>query len=227
MRKDLLLIEKQIFDWRDSKDPKIRRSGRPELGPYITISRDYCSGRGRIVRKLSSILKYDLYDKEIIDLIAKSTNFSEIILNNLDNLTQNQLDETIYDLINFHHIKNSVYVKHLTNTIYAIAKKGKVIIVGRGANYILPSKYGLRVRITAPLEDRIKRLVELEKIDPKIAKNRITLEDRKRAKFIRDNFNRDVNDQNGYDLTINSASFEILDIIKIIKSAVRNKIKNI
>ena len=89
--------------------------------------------------------------------------------------------------------------------IYEAARKGNVVIVGRGGQILLRGIPGvLHVRIIAPLQDRIQRLVakggESEKELSRILKQ----SDRESGGFIRAFLDADWENSMLYDLTINT-----------------------
>ena len=60
----------------------------------------------------------------------------------------------------------SAYVRHLIETLLTLAMHGKCIIVGRGANVVVPSETVLRVRLIAPLGERIATVCERRNLSP-------------------------------------------------------------
>ena len=53
-----------------------------------------------------------------------------------------------------------IYIRHLTKAVAVIAKLGNAIILGRGANFLLPE--ALNVRIDASDEHRIQNMMSYE-----------------------------------------------------------------
>ena len=83
----------------------------------------------------------------------------------------------------------------------------KVIIVGRGANLVLPPDDGLRIRVVAPRALRLTALAERENLDRRTAGVRLDEVDSSRAEFIRRQFHADLRDATLYDLVVDSARF--------------------
>ena len=64
-----------------------------------------------------------------------------------------------------------------------LAAKGSAIFVGRCSNYILRDLKCLDVFVTAPSEDRVKRVSERLNISPEEALSRISRQDRTRETY--------------------------------------------
>jgi len=93
--------------------------------------------------------------------------------------------------------------------IATIGKHGKAVIVGRGANFVLPPERRFRVRIVAPLELRVQKVALDSDIPVDEAKRRVLRTDSDRSAFVRKYFNADISDPINYDLVINT---EILSV---------------
>jgi len=139
-----------------SRDKK--RAEEPTL--VITVSREPGSG-GRIVAKtLAERLGFDIFHREIIQKIAESAQVSTTLLESLDEKGLSVFEDWISSLIHKRHLWPDQYLKHLMEIIATIGKHGRAVIVGRGANFILPPEGRLRIRIVAPLEVRVRNLVD-------------------------------------------------------------------
>ena len=90
--------------------------------------------------------------------------------------------------------------------IYERAVKGNVLIRGWGATMILRSVPHIPcVRVCAPMEARVKRLMErLETDDEALARREIDVDDQARASRMREHFNVTWGDPTLYDLTLNT-----------------------
>lgn len=225
MKQRLVLLEKQFRSWNQEKKetPKKKAVQKPE--PFISISRDFSGGKGLIVNTIARELGFRIYDKELIELIAKSAHVKNLLIESLDERHLSQVEDFFENLFNIEHINESTYMKHLSRVILSLITKGNAIIVGRGANFIAPFAWGLQVRIISPIQDRIERLAKNEKLSEARARKIINNEDYKRALFIRRNFGRDINDPLSYDLIINAGEFDVPQITNIVVRAFKEKVK--
>lgn len=90
--------------------------------------------------------------------------------------------------------------------VFDLAVKGNVLIRGWGATLLLRSVPHIPcIRVCAPVEVRVKRLMErLETDDENLARREIELEDATRAARMGENFNVTWGDPTLYDLTLNT-----------------------
>ncbi|MCS7191551.1 MAG: cytidylate kinase-like family protein [Armatimonadetes bacterium] len=104
-----------------------------------------------------------------------------------------------------------------------LAQKGRVIIVGRGGALVLRDFQGaLHIRLFAPLDWRIQRVIQVEKLTPEKAKQKIIAEDKRRADYLRHFYGVDWNDPSLYHLVLNVAKLGIDLCSQVIISAARN-----
>jgi cytidylate kinase len=110
------------------------------------------------------------------------------------------------------------YLGHLTQVIGTLAEHGNCIIIGRGANYLLPHRGVLKVRIIAPIKMRVRIIMKKENSEED-AKRKLIMVDSERKAFTRQYFNTDIDDPVDYDLVINTGYLSIEKAAKIIKDA--------
>ena len=81
---------------------------------------------------------------------------------------------------------------------------GNVIIVGRGANFVLPRERIFKVRIIAPMELRIKYFMDDRGYTKAEAEQYVVKTENNRKAFVRKYFNADIADPAHYDIIINT-----------------------
>jgi len=118
-------------------------------------------------------------------------------------------------------VTQSTYVHQLVESLMSLASLGECVIVGRGAAQILPAETTLRVRLTAPLRDRIRVIQKREGLSPDEAGRWVSRRDAERAQFVKDHFHKDPADPGLYDLVLNSARFDVSSCADIIVEALR------
>jgi cytidylate kinase len=111
------------------------------------------------------------------------------------------------------------YLQHLMNVIGTIGKHGRSVVIGRGANFILPPEQRFRVRITAPRRLRIKNVARDFNLSPDEAKRRVIKTESNRKAFIRKYFNADIADPTNYDLVINTETLTADNAVDVIGAA--------
>jgi cytidylate kinase len=83
------------------------------------------------------------------------------------------------------------------------AKRGNVVIVGRGAKFLLPKSAGFSVRIVAPMDFRVEQIVLRHGVSLAEARKRVRQSDADRQAFVRNFFHHDVADPHVHDLVVN------------------------
>jgi CMP/dCMP kinase len=115
-------------------------------------------------------------------------------------------------------------LQQMTRTIIEdIAREGRAIIVNRGGNHILAKRpRTLHVFIFAPLEARVQRVVEMEKLTRSEAERRIAGMDRLRTDYVRTFYHADWRDPTHYHLTVDSAVWGESGTADLILSALQH-----
>jgi len=200
------IIEEQVKKWETSKE---RRKGKEEAPlPVITVAREPGSIVTELVQQIAQELKLDIIDARIINEVAKSVRMSEKVVSYLDEKTRSILDNWILYLGTTRFLLADEYVRHLTKVVGTIGKQGSAIIIGRGANLILPQNETLRVRFIAPMEMKIRNIMTEFSLTEEDAKQRIFLKEAERRDSVRKNFKVDIEDPANYDLIINMEFME-------------------
>jgi cytidylate kinase len=215
------MIDEQARKWQQATDRRKKKQDPP--GPVITISREPGSEGHILAKKIADEMKIDLFDREIIHEVSKSANMSEKVVQSLDEKERSILDNWIQFLKTSRWFWGDEYVHHLTKVIGTIHEHGNAVILGRGANMVLPPEEVLRVRFIAPLEVRIKNIAKEFNISEEKAKQHIVKEESDRKAFIRKYFHADIDDPVYYDLVINTEFVEEDTILAIVKSSLKFK----
>ena len=95
------------------------------------------------------------------------------------------------------------------------------MIVGRGATFILPAETTLRVRLVAPVADRIEMLRHRLGLSQRQAAQRVRTIERQRNDFVRDHFQRDPTEPDNFDLMLNASRFSIEEAAETIVEVLR------
>jgi cytidylate kinase len=82
---------------------------------------------------------------------------------------------------------------------------GNVILVGRGGSIVTRELQNVFcVRLVGSLEKRIEQIRKVYNLDQKAAQNYIKKEDEGSRRYVKDNFDKDINDPLLYHVTINT-----------------------
>jgi len=214
------LVSRQV---RRSEITRQRRAeeGVPCTHPVITISRRMGSGARIVAEKLAQDLGWSLWDKELIDAIAQDAVVSRKVVEAFDEHTISEIELFARAALGDHEMGDFIYARHLAKAVAAIAKLGNAIILGRGANILLPS--ALNIRIDASDKIRIENMIKYENLTREQAEAKIHQSDRDREHFLLNTFSREKVARARFDLTIWMDEFTNDDAVEIIKTAVKLK----
>ena len=105
--------------------------------------------------------------------------------------------------------------------VYDFARSGNVVILGRGGQALLKDIPGtLHVRIVAPFESRMRRLMDLEGYDERKSEQLTLQNDRDSSGYIRSFFDIDWDDENMYDLLLNTRTMSVETATSLIIAAI-------
>ena len=200
------IIEEQVHRWQISQPREVEKE---PLAPVVTLSREPGSG-GRIVAEgLAECSDLDIFHQEVIHEMAQSAGVSKRLLETLDEKGISMVEDWVSAAIRERYLWPDEYLQHLMKVIGTIGKHGGAVIIGRGANFILPPEGRFRIRVIAPLELRVERVAKEFDVNPEEAKRRITRTESDRRAFMRKYFNADIADPRNYDLVINTGTLTI------------------
>ena len=210
------LVEEQVHRWQLMHTEK---KAEKEVLPIITISREPGSGGRIVAQKLAAKLNVEVFHQEVLHAMAKRAEVSEQMLATMDEKGLSILEDWISSLVYDRHMWPDEYLQHLMHVIGTIGKHGRAVVVGRGANFILPPEQRFRVRITAPRRLRIQNVARDFNLSEDEAKRRVIKTESDRKAFIRKYFNADIADPDNYDLTINTENLSVDQAADVIAAA--------
>lgn len=211
------IVEEQIKNWQLSQ---AERRKKKVPAPVITISREPGSGGRLLAQEIAREHALDLFHQEVLHKMAASAKVNATLLETLDERALNTLENWIASLVHERHLWPDQYLQHLMKVIGIIGKHGGAVVVGRGANYILPPENRFRVRVVAPLEVRIDHVARNFDVSRDEARKRVIRTESDRRAFIRKYFNADISEPTQYDLVINTENISIERAAKTVGSAV-------
>jgi cytidylate kinase len=105
--------------------------------------------------------------------------------------------------------------------IIELAKSQAIVIRGRGSQFILKDFPGaFHVLVVAPLDLRVKRVMERMKLDEEKAKNEIKRSDNNHHEFLRRYFHAAPENPLDYHIVLNTGRISIQEAASIIVNAV-------
>lgn len=172
----------------------------------ITISREMGTGAYQIASDVAQKLKYTLIDGPKIKSLAAKYGLTPETLQ--------MVDEKPPSYVTAEDRKRAAALNSIELIILDLARKGNVVIYGRGGQDLLKDcRNILRLRFIADFEERVERFAEREWIDPDMARSLIRRSDHQRGGFIHFYFDRDWQDPNNYDLVFNTSRLSEATIV--------------
>ena len=210
------IIEEQVHRWQIQQREKPEEKAKV---PVITISREPGSGGRIVAQKLAEKLGFEIFHQEVLHEMAKRAEVSEQLLATLDERGLSILEDWISSLVYDRHLWPDQYQQHLMNVVGTIGKHGRAVVVGRGANFILPPEQRFRVRITASQRLRIENVAREFNLTQDQAKRRVIKTESNRKAFIRKYFNAEIAEPTNYDLVINTDTLRVDNAVDVIGAA--------
>jgi cytidylate kinase len=185
-------------------------SGRPvRVPPCIAIASLPGAGGEELGRIVAERLGYRVFDREIVDEIARRRGVSDELIRGLDGRVRNLIDRYTADFLRTRSFNETDFLNEVVRAVFAIGQHGGAVIVGRGSAFILGPHVGLRVGVVAPLAVRVERFAKQQGLEPKRAESILREEDERRTQYIRHHFRARLDDPLHYDLMLNSGAIEL------------------
>ncbi len=201
--------ERQMQTWARTREIEDRSAAG--AGPsrecramsYLAISREAGAGGSLVARAVGHELGWNVLDKDILARVANRYNLPLPMLELVDETVDNWVSGVFGSWIDHTIISHDRYFACLKRVLRASLAQEKLVLVGRGAQFLLPREKGLAVRIVAPEQYRLSQIAEQHHLTRREASRLIVEVDRRRQQFVRRYFHRDISDPHLYDLTIN------------------------
>lgn len=187
-------------------------------GPVVTVSRELGSGGRLAARALADMLDFSHWDSELVEQIAADAHVGERLVRALDERVLSETEVLVRHMAGEPKIGGFLYKRQLTRTLLHIARIGSAVILGRGANFVLPQ--ALNVRVIASKGLRIHNMVQFEGLKPNEAEHLLEVSDRQRAEYTRRLWGRDQADPLLYDMVLRMDEMTPEHAAKIIATAV-------
>jgi cytidylate kinase len=212
-------VKEQVDKW------KKRATGGTEkaavLFPVITLATEPGSGGRVIAAKVAEKIQFDFFHRDIVNAIAENAKMSRSVVDSLERERLTGIEDFLSSLVKEKYLYPGDYLRHLMRVVSTISRHGRAVIVGRGANFILPPDKRFSVRVIAPLEVRVKNVARGYKTSLEEAEKRVIRRESKRRAFIRQSFHTDISDPLHYDAVLNTGQMSVDSAVAAIVGAVR------
>jgi cytidylate kinase len=209
--KILAAAERQMRTWAWSHEHETAQGTalgeRPSLSTsrkvrFITLSREAGAGGGEIAAMVGRKLGWEVLDANLLDQVAARFRLSRPMLELVDETDSSWAYDMVGAFLDPKIVPHEKYLAYLSRVIRAAARRGNVVLVGRGAQFLLPRENVLAVRIVASMKYRVARIVQRLECDEAKARHYLHEVDHGRKEFVEKFFRRDVTDPRLYDLVL-------------------------
>lgn len=187
----------------------------------ITVSRQAECGGEEVVERVAQWAGLRVADRAIVEQMAEQEGMPLAHVARYDEVAVGLVEALIVEWQT--SLSRERYVRRLALALLALERQGNVIIVGRGAAFVLTDPGTLHVRIIAPMAARIARLVKREGIASTAAERLLRRIDEQRRRFVQQTFGADIDSPLHYDLVINTAELSVDAAAEVILQAARRK----
>lgn len=197
----------------------------------INVGRQLGSGGHDIGRMLALDFQAKYYDRELLNLAAKESGFSEKFFEQNDE--KKGFLKGLFNMQTSHISGGSMYKTNFSqeslfqfqsDAIIKAAKEGPCVFVGRCADYILRDfPNTVNIFITASMKYRIAQVMNKQHINSEEARKFIESKESKRAAYYNYYTGKKWGAAESYDLCIDSSILGLTDTEKIIAAFIRKR----
>jgi cytidylate kinase len=203
------------------------------IRPFVTISRQAGAGghslAKAVIKKFGEQSDKDLFgdwemfDQKLVAMVADDPDLRVSVETLLGEQYHKAADDFFRQLLTS-TTHQDIVMNRMFRLVRTIAEVGRAVIVGRAGSEVTrglgPS---VSVRLVAPEERRIKRMMELHGHDEKKAAEAIDKHDSGRARLLKRHFRVNIDDPLLYDAVWNTANVSFEDIAESIVVILRDR----
>lgn len=206
-------------------------ASRADIHPFITLSRETGAGATTVGEELVPLLdrgshdddtRWVLLDRDLLDQALKHHRLPATLAEYLPEDRVSEIRATIGELVGLHPSLWQLEQK-VAEAVLQLAHVGHVILAGRAAHLITRSlPGGLHVRLIASRDVRIGRVAAAQHCSRTAAAEHIDKHDEARRRFVRQNFDANLDDPHAYDLVLNTDHLSARAAAELIATALKH-----
>jgi cytidylate kinase len=171
----------------------------------IALAREAGARGGTIGRRVARKLNWQVYDQDLLEYMSQDTVVRQGIFDGLPAAATAWVESNLQTLLREQNLSQHPSIVNLARVVLALGAQGEVVLVGRGAGFILPRASTLHVRMMAPLQERIAYMSQWLRMPVAEAAEKVRTRDARRAEFISTHFHRQPGDIHQYDMLLNAS----------------------
>ncbi|HOW53737.1 MAG TPA: cytidylate kinase-like family protein [Syntrophorhabdaceae bacterium] len=194
------------------------------LKPAITISRAEGAGgltvsselAGYLQKRIPTHEEWIIFDQKLVMEVIEEFNLKRRVGDFMKEDHKGTVSDAIEEFLGLHP-STWTLVQRTNATILRLAQLGNVILVGRGGNIVTREMETVfHVRLVGSFERRVEHAQKVFGYDKKTAANYIKKKDEGRRRYIKDNFDKDIDDPLLYHLIINTDLIQFDETARLI-----------
>ncbi len=199
------------------------------LAPTVTLSRQTGCDAAVVAGELAGLLQardsadpchWTVFDRNLVDRVLEEHKLPAEIAKFMPEDRVSAIQDAVEEMLGLHPSSRTLLQK-TSETVLHLAELGHAIIIGRAANIITRRLQSVfHVRLVAPLEVRVERLMVRNHLDRKAAGEFVRKSDLARKRFLKDHFSADIDDSLQYDLVINTGRMPHREVAQVIAEAI-------
>jgi cytidylate kinase len=211
--------------WRESRSPWL--SAARHSHAFVTISRQSGSGGTSFARTLARLLNghapegilWAVYEGNLIGRMLEANHLSLRLARFLPEDKVSEVNASIGELVGLHPNLWEL-VQKMNKAMCELAEQNHAIFVGRGANFATRHLGGVHIRLVASAEHRARYQALLYDMSEKEALAYNSKCDAARRRYVRANFNADIDDPRAYDLVLNTEEISLSEAAELASALV-------
>ncbi len=216
------LVERQMRNWEIARAQKTSGTAEvlQQVEPFLTVSRNVGLSGLDVAQQIAARLGWPVFDKELLQHMAGDDAVRRRLYELMDGRDLTWLESCLRPL-GVTGAERDDYFHRLSETILSLARKGRAVFVGRGADLILPREMGLRIRLTASRAYCTGQFAAAHGLQQKQAEKQIADIERERTAFIHRHFHVDAGDPTRFDLCLNCERLAPEEVAELVLAAMR------
>lgn len=217
-------VEHRLAAWEQIQY-RLARAAEPRLRPTLTISRDFgCEGfplaeRLKALFEQASGEPWNIYDKSLVEQVARDEDVSPRLLQNLGDMTQ------LLERLGLHpssHVTHDAAFEMVAKAIVQIAALGNAILVGRGSSILCRDlKNCFHFRLEAGFEWRVASIMSRLDMGRDEAEALVKNHSKLREKFINQCLGENLAENKHYHAVFNNERNSVQEVAAAILAYVK------
>jgi hypothetical protein len=209
------------------------KTAGPQVHPFVTISRQTGAGGYHLAEAMLDVFAqqedvdlfggWQVFDHRLCEIVADDPRFEKSMDSLLSEEYHSKTDDFFHQIFGA-GIDQHILMERVFLVVRSLAQMGKAIIVGRAGSQVTKGLGpGLRLRLVAPEDERIIRVMEFYDLNERDARSEARRRDSDRARLLKKHFSADIDDPQGYDAVWNTGTVSFEEIAEAVVAILRHR----